>query len=225
MSGETEQNPVGEDQAMVSQQPETVPVAELNALKAKNQELIAERRKDRDTVATIRAELDAIKEKTTAQKQSELVEQGKYQELWKQQSAELSKLQEQNAELQKQLAEKDGAMTKERIRAAAVAAFSQNGVQAPDHLFKLLGADMKLADDGSVAVLTSSGEVPLTDHVANLKAPGSGLLIISSVDREPRGWGPCLHPLRPVVSRIPIHRETCLKPSAWKWRIQPLPNA
>ena len=174
MPGETELSPVGEEQAVVPQQQETVPLAELNALKAKNSELIAERRKDRDAVAAMRAELDAINEKTSAQKQTELVEQGKYQELWKQQSSEVSRLQEQITTLQQQLSEKDGAMQKEKIRAAAVAAFSQGGVQAPDHLFRLLGADMKLADDGSVAVLTSSGEVPLTDHVANLKEPGSG---------------------------------------------------
>ena len=97
MSENQETSPVGE-----AQQPVAAPdySAQVELLKAKNQELIGERRADRKLVEDLQQQLNELQASSQKQKQAKLQEQGEYQALWKEASETNSSLQQQLAEMQ-----------------------------------------------------------------------------------------------------------------------------
>ena len=62
----------------------------------------------------------------------------------------------------------------DQIKSNARALFTQGGVNAPDHLLKILGENLRLDENGSVVILSGGVQVPLDTHVQSLKQPGSG---------------------------------------------------
>ena len=171
MSDNLETNPVGEAQAAVPPQRDLA--AELELLKAKNQELIGEKQKVKATFDDMQAQIAELKNQSTKQKQAKLQEAGEYKALWDEATKTNSQLQDEIAGLRKQLEEKDVAFQSQQIKANAINAFTQSGVHSPEHLFNLLKDNLRLTADG-VKCLHGGVEVNLTDHLANLKSPGSG---------------------------------------------------
>lgn len=147
--------------------------AQIEALRAKNAELIGERRKDRETRETLQARLAEIEAAQQQARQQQLVETGEYKTLWEQAN-------ETNAELRKQLAERDAQIedmrsnyTREQVKAASIAQLSSAGAVAPDQLYHLLQDNLRTKDGQPVAVI-GGVEVPITEYISNLKNPGSG---------------------------------------------------
>ena len=60
----------------------------------------------------------------------------------------------------------------DQIKAGATNLFAQSGVNAPEHLMKILGGE--LDENGAVVCLAGGVQVPLNQHIQNLKSPGSG---------------------------------------------------
>ena len=170
MSDNLETNPVGEAQAAVPPQRDLS--AELELLKAKNQELIGEKQKVKATFDDMQAQIAELKSQSTKQKQAKLQEAGEFQQLWKDATATNAQLQEEIAGLRKQLEDKEVAYQQQTIQARAVSAFQQAGVQQSEHMYALLKDKLRLKD-GSVVALDGGVETDLGSFLGNLKSPDS----------------------------------------------------
>lgn len=151
----------------------TDPLAQVELLRAKNAELIGERRKDQERFKELQDQIVQLQNQNTKAKQAKLAEAGEFKPLWEE-------AQRTVAELQAKLAEKDGELERERvqaqqqqIRAQAVNAMTQQGVFAPDQLYQLMSQNLRVKD-GAVVALHGGVEVDLNQHLSNLKNPGSG---------------------------------------------------
>ena len=170
MSDNTEMNPVGEAQQPVAEQNDLA--IQIDLLKAKNAELIGEKRKVGQTVEDLQRQIAELQANSKKQKEAKLQEQGEYLPLWKEATATNSQLQEQIAQLQREKEEMAAAHQQATIQARAVSAFQQAGVQQSEHMYALLKDKLRLKD-GSVVALDGGVETDLGSFLNNLKAPDS----------------------------------------------------
>lgn len=162
----------------VTQQPVAVPDAgdlaiQLDALRAKNQELIAERRKDRENRESLQKQLDELR---TAQEQAtaaKLAESGEFKTLWEQAQETVADLKQQLAAKEAEVEQVRQGFSQEQLRSSAIAQLSQAGALAPDQLYRLVQENLS-AKDGQPVAYVGGVEVPLGEYLANLKNPGSG---------------------------------------------------
>lgn len=147
--------------------------AQIEALKAKNAELINERRKDKENREKLQSQLNEVQ---SAQKQAEearLAESGEYKTLWDDAQTTISALKQSLAEKEAEVNEIKQGYTKEQLRASTLAQLSSAGALAPDQLYRLVEDNLRSKDGQPVAVI-GGVETPVAEYVANLKNPGSG---------------------------------------------------
>lgn len=217
MSEANEQNSVGEAQPPVeAQQPDLG--AQLELVKAKNAELISERRKDRSLVEDMQRQIAELQNANTKQKQAKLQENGQFETLWKEASESNATLKQTIADLEKRIEEKEAAYVEQTVKASAVSAFQQAGVQQPDHMYALLRDKLRLSD-GEIKAIHGGVEQPLTDFVQSLKAPdspyayqfnGSGARGMSSAGSTPTQIGGMENPYLPggsVFKRMELEMD------------------
>ena len=147
--------------------------AQLDALRAKNQELIAERRKDRENRETLQQQLDEIRASQEQAKTAKLAESGEYRTLWEEAQQTVSDLKQQLATKESEVEQIRQGFTQEQLRASAIGQLSQSGALAPDQLYRLLQENLR-AKDGKPVAYVGGVEVPIGEYIANLKNPGSG---------------------------------------------------
>ena len=147
--------------------------AQLEALRAKNQELIAERRKDRENRETLQQQLDEIRTSQEQAKTAKLAESGEYRTLWEEAQQTVSDLKQQLAAKESEVEQIRQGFTQEQLRASAIGQLSQSGALAPDQLYRLLQENLR-AKDGKPVAYVGGVEVPIGEYIANLKNPGSG---------------------------------------------------
>jgi hypothetical protein len=147
--------------------------AQIELLKAKNAELIGERRKDQEKFKQLESQLSELHDQSNKQRQQKLVESGEHKKLWEEaqktvaeRDAELNRLR-QEMDQQQQRAEA------EQVRATATSAMAQMGVFAPDQLYQLMSQKLKRSGE-KVTAVDGGVEVPLAEFIGNLKNPGSG---------------------------------------------------
>ena len=171
MSENQEQAPVEQ-----TQQPVAASVdysAQVELLKAKNQELIAEKQKVKANFEDLQKQLDALQQERAQQKQSKLKEQGQYEDLWREANDANSQLKSQIAEMQAALEAKDQQFTQSQIKSAALNHFAQAGVINPEHMYSLVGDKLRL-DDGQLNAVDGGVSLTLNEYVDKLKMPESG---------------------------------------------------
>lgn len=147
--------------------------AQIEALRAKNAELINERRKDKENREKLQGQLNEVQ---SAQKQAEearLAESGEYKTLWDDAQTTISSLKQALSEKEVEVNEIKQGYTKEQMRASTLAQLSTAGALAPDQLYRLVEDNLRNKDGQPVAVV-GGVETPVADYVANLKNPGSG---------------------------------------------------
>ena len=147
--------------------------AQLEALRAKNQELIAERRKDRENRETLQKQLE---ESRLAQEQAttaKLAVSGEYCTLWEDAQNTVSEIKQQLAAKEAEVDQIRQGFTQEQVKSAAIAQLSQAGALAPDQLYRLLQENLR-AKEGQPVAVVGGVEVPVGEYIANLKNPGSG---------------------------------------------------
>jgi DNA repair exonuclease SbcCD ATPase subunit len=171
MSEQQENAPVEQTQQPVAASPDFS--AQVELLKAKNQELIAEKQKVKANFDDLQKQLDSLQQERAQQKQSKLQEQGQYQDLWKEANEANSGLKSQIAEMQAALEAKDQQFNKAQIKSAALNSFAQAGVINPEHMYSLVGDKLRLEDGGLVAV-DGGVQQSLNEYVDKLKMPESG---------------------------------------------------
>lgn len=147
--------------------------AQLDALRAKNQELIAERRKDRENREALQQQLDEIRSAQEQAKTAKLAESGEYRTLWEEAQQTVSDLKQQLAAKESEVEQIRQGFTQEQLRASAIGQLSQSGALAPDQLYRLLQENLR-AKDGKPVAYVGGVEVPIGEYIANLKNPGSG---------------------------------------------------
>ena len=172
MSETPEQNPVGEVQQPVAEERDYA--AELEILKAQNHKVIGEKKAFQKQVEDMQRKLQELQTGAQKQKQENLVKNQEFEQLWKDASQSNSSLQEQLAEKDRAIEEMKLKFQQEQIKASATNLFAQSGVNAPDHLMKIIGEHLRLDENGAVVCLSGGVQVPLNQHIQNLKTPGSG---------------------------------------------------
>ena len=162
--------------------PETQPPAEektdamrVQLLEAKNQELIKERRADAERLKDMERKLSELASSQQKQKQDNLVKNQEFEQLWKDASQSNSALQDQLLAKERENEELRNEFRQQQIKATALQAFNQGGVSAGagEHLFKLIGDDLRFDQNGNVVALHGGVEVDLNTKLSNLKSPGS----------------------------------------------------
>ncbi len=146
---------------------------QLEALKAKNSELINERRKDKENREKLQQQLNEIQSSQKQAEEARLAESGEYKTLWDDAQTTISSLKQTLAEKEAEVNEIRQGYTKEQLRASTLAQLSSAGALAPDQLYRLVEDNLRNKDGQPVAVV-GGVETPVAEYVANLKNPGSG---------------------------------------------------
>ena len=146
---------------------------QIEALKAKNAELIGERRKDKEARENLQFQLEEIRVAQEQAKTQKLAETGEYKTLWEEAQKTVADLKQQLTDKESTIEEIRTGFTKEQIKSAAIAQLSSAGAVAPEQLYRLLQENLRTKDGQPVAV-AGGVEVPVGDYIANLKNPGSG---------------------------------------------------
>ena len=147
--------------------------AQIEALRAKNQELIAERRKDRETRETIQKQLEELKQAQETAQTTKLAESGEFRTLWEQAQETVADLKQQLAERESKISSMEASFSQEQLKSSAIAQLSSAGALAPDQLYRLVQENLR-AKDGQPVAVVGGVEVPVGEYIANLKNPGSG---------------------------------------------------
>jgi hypothetical protein len=101
-----------------------------------------------------------------------LAGQGEFKQLWEDAKATNHALQAKITELEKDLETERTSTQTERLRATAIARISDAGARRPEQLLTLIQKDL-IEHEGQPAVIRGGVEVPLDQHMATLKLPGS----------------------------------------------------
>ncbi len=147
--------------------------SQVEALRAKNQELIAERRKDRENREALQAQIDDLRNAQETAKTAKLAESGEFKTLWEEAQQTVADLKQQLAAKESEVDQIRQGFTQEQLKSSAIAQLSSAGALAPDQLYRLLQENLR-AKDGQPVAVVGGVEVPVGEYIANLKNPGSG---------------------------------------------------
>ena len=147
--------------------------AQLEALRAKNQELIAERRKDRENRETLQQQIEELRQAQESAKTAKLAESGEFKTLWEEAQQTVAALKQQLAEKESEVEQVRQGYSQEQLRAGTIAQLSSAGALAPDQLYRLVQENLR-AKEGQPVAYVGGVEVPIGEYIANLKNPGSG---------------------------------------------------
>jgi rhamnose utilization protein RhaD (predicted bifunctional aldolase and dehydrogenase) len=147
--------------------------AQLEALRAKNQELIAERRKDRENRESLQQQIEDLRQAQESAKTAKLAESGEFKTLWEEAQQTVAALKQQLAEKESEVEQVRQGYSQEQLRAGAIAQLSSAGALAPDQLYRLVQENLR-AKEGQPVAYVGGVEVPIGEYIANLKNPGSG---------------------------------------------------
>ena len=109
--------------------------AQVELLKAKNAELIGERRKDKEKFEALEARLTELQDRSNKQRQAKLAESGEHKALWEEAQKTVAQREAELAELRAAMEQQSAKAVEQQVRATATAAMAQNGVFAPDQLY------------------------------------------------------------------------------------------
>jgi hypothetical protein len=172
MSEAPEQQPVVETQQPAAE-PSVDYKAQLDLLKAKNAELIGERRKDKERFDLLENQLKELHERSNKQRQAKLVESGEHKKLWEEAQKTVAEREAELNHLRQEMAQQAAKAEAQQVRSVATSAMAQMGVFAPDQLYQLMSQKLKLNGD-DVKAIDGGVEVSLAEFIGNLKNPGSG---------------------------------------------------
>ena len=170
MSENAEVNPAGE-----SPQPPAEDKSandRIRLLEAKNAELIVEKQKVSSKFDDLNQKIRDLENLQSKAKQTKLEKQGEYESLWKEAQGTVAEKEKEISELRTQLEAERSATQQQTIKAKAVNAFQQAGVQQPEHMYALHQERLRM-NGNDLMVLNGGVEEPLNSFVDGLKSPDS----------------------------------------------------
>lgn len=126
-------------------------------------------RKLQDLEDSLRATQAQLKSGQTNQ----LEQSGEYRKLWEDAKETNLTLERQISDMQVQLDAERQARATETLRSRAIQEITSAKALRPDQLLALISTDLREVD-GKPAVISGGIEIPLSDHLARLRAPESG---------------------------------------------------
>ena len=147
--------------------------SQIEALRAKNAELIAERRKDRENREALQQQIDELRSAQESAKTARLAESGEFKTLWEEAQQTVADLKQQLAAKESEVDQIKQGYTQEQLRASTITQLSSAGALAPDQLYRLVQENLR-AKEGQPVAYVGGVEVPIGEYIANLKNPGSG---------------------------------------------------
>lgn len=147
--------------------------AQIEALRAKNAELIGERRRDKEARETLQSRLDEIESAQKTAQQQQLADSGEFRTLWEEAQKTNADLREQLLERENRINTMESNYTQEQLKSRALSELSTAGALSPDQLYRLLQDDLR-SRDGALMAVKGGVELPLSEYVSNLRNPGSG---------------------------------------------------
>lgn len=126
-------------------------------------------RKLQDLEDSLRATQAQLKSGQTNQ----LEQSGEYKKLWEDAKETNLTLERQISDMQVQLDAERQARATETLRSRAIQEITSAKALRPDQLLALISTDLREVD-GKPAVISGGIEIPLSDHLARLRAPESG---------------------------------------------------
>jgi predicted RNase H-like nuclease (RuvC/YqgF family) len=160
----------------VTEQPVVDPTdltQQIEALRSKNNQLIGERRKDKEAREALQSRLDEIETAQQQAQQQHLEESGEFRTLWEEAQKTNAELRVQLQDREQRINEMETNYTREKLKARTISDLTSAGALAPDQLYKLLQDNIQLKDDTLVAI-KGGVEISLSEYVAGLRNPGSG---------------------------------------------------
>ena len=138
MSEEKQANPSVEDATAQPVADLTNLQSQLDALKAKNAELISERRKDKENRDKLQQQLSDIESAKKQAEEARLAESGEYKTLWDDAQATISSLKVSLSEKEAEIEQIRQGYSKEQLRSNMLSQLSTAGALAPDQLYRLV---------------------------------------------------------------------------------------
>lgn len=168
MSESPEQNQAVEAQAQAGAPDQSAELLQrIQLLEANNAKLLDEKK------ATAKSNED-LQRKLSERKQADLIEKEDYRGLHADLKTNYDSVVAERDALMQQLEQVKVERQQDQIKANATNLFAQSGVNAPEHLMKIIGDSLRLDENGAVVALSGGVQVPLNTHIQNLKSPGSG---------------------------------------------------
>lgn len=153
---------------------------ELARLRAKLDLVTEDKRRAGEKNAALNAKLQELEDSlraTQAQlkdgQTQKLAESGEYKKLWEDAKETNLSLERRIADLESQLDAERQARATETLKSRALNEITQAKALRPDQLLALLASDLREVD-GKPVVINGGIEIPLSDHLARLRAPDSG---------------------------------------------------
>jgi len=143
-------------------------------LRNKLELVTADRQAERNEKRALQKQLDDMQRQLSERKQADLIEKEDYKGLHADLKTNYDSVVAERDALLQQLELAKVERQQDQIKANATNLFAQSGVNAPDHLMKILGENLRLDENGAVVILSGGVQVPLNQHIQNLKSPGSG---------------------------------------------------
>jgi hypothetical protein len=145
--------------------------AEIERLRAHNQQLAAEQSKYREE--------RRLAEERAAQAEAQIkkARAGSSRQLDPDQEQRLERfdaLQNRVGELETQLKQRDEQMRKDRLKTAAISAFNKGGAINGEHLYEARKHDLVLGEDGQIKALDGGVERTIDQFVSGMKSENSG---------------------------------------------------
>ena len=128
----------------------------------------------RKQLAQLQADLEDLRAAAQAGAAKQLEDQGQFKQLWQDAKGTITTRDQEILELKAQLANLQQSAEQDRLRAAALQEIGRANALMPEQLYGLLQPALRVNDDGQPVMLAGGAEVPLADHLANLRNPGSG---------------------------------------------------
>ena len=143
-------------------------------LKHKLERVLQDKEAQGLTNKALKKQLEDMQRQLSERKQAELIEKEDYKGLHADLKTNFDSVVAERDALTKQLEQVKIERQQDQIKASATNLFAQSGVNAPEHLMKILGENLRLDENGAVVCLAGGVQVPLNQHIQNLKSPGSG---------------------------------------------------
>ena len=163
----------GEAQTQAGLDPQEL-LQKIQYLEANNAKLLDEKKSMAEREKEAVSRFDKLNTETQQASQAYLIQNQEFEKLWQEAKGTNARLEETLAQKDREIEELKQSHAISQVRSTAQQLCTQNGVLNPEIMLSSPAfSQLRSTDDGVVALI-GGVEVPLQQHLDNLKQPGSG---------------------------------------------------